>query len=64
MLVSGVFVIGGLIALILAAYTKFADIDTFGHINNLLTLAVALFLLAIFVLLWEITQRVISRSDE
>ncbi len=64
MLVSGVFAAGAVVALLLAVYTKLADIRTFGQISNLLTLAVVLALLAIYVLVWEIAIRLIARSDE
>lgn len=64
MLVSGFFAAGAVVALLLAVYTKLADVRTFGQISNLLTFAVALLLLAIYVLVWEIAIRLIARSDE
>ena len=64
MLLSGVVAAGGLLALILAVYSKLADVRTFGQISNLLTLAGVLLLLAIYLLVWEITIRLIARSDE
>ncbi len=64
MMLSGVVAGGGLLALVLAIYTKLADVQRFGQIGNLLVFAVALLLLAIFLLLWEITIRIIARGDE
>ncbi len=64
MMLSGAVAGGGLLMLVLAVYTKLADIQRFGQIANLLTFAVALLLLAIFLLLWEITIRIIARSDD
>ena len=48
----------------LALYTKLADVRTFGQINNLLMFAVALLLIALYLLVWEITLRLIARSDD
>ncbi len=64
MLVSGVFAAAAVVVLLLAAYTKLADVRTFGQISNLLTLAVALLLLAVYILVWEIAIRLISRTEE
>jgi hypothetical protein len=64
MLLSGVFAAGAMVVLALAVYAKLADSRTFGQINNLLVFAGALLLLAIYVLLWEITLRMIARSDD
>ena len=64
MLVSGLFAAGSLIALVLAVFSKLLDLRTFGQIGNLLLLAVALGLLAVYTLVWEITIRVIARADE
>jgi hypothetical protein len=64
MLLSGVFLAGAIVVLGLAIYTKLADVRTFGQIGNLLILAVALLLIAIYLLVWEITLRLIARSDD
>ncbi len=64
MLVSGVFAAGAVVVILLAVYAKLADSRTFGQISNLLTLAVALLLLAIYILVWEIAIRLISRTDD
>jgi hypothetical protein len=64
MLLSGVFAGAGLLALVLAGYSKLFDVRTFGQISNLLTLAVVLLLLAIYLLVWEITIRLIARTDD
>lgn len=64
MLLSGVLAAGAVVVLLLAVYTKLADVRTFGQIANLLTLAVALLLLATYVLVWEITMRLIARTEE
>jgi hypothetical protein len=45
-------------------YTKLADVRTFGQIANLLVFAVALMLIAIYLLLWEVALRMIARSDD
>jgi hypothetical protein len=64
MLLSGVFLAGAIVTLGLAIYTKLADVRTFGQIQNLLVFAVALLLIAIYLLVWEIALRLISRSDD
>lgn len=64
MLLSGVFLAGAIVALGLAIYTKLADVRTFGQIGNLLLLAVALLLIALYMLIWEIALRLIARSDD
>ncbi|MDQ3810979.1 MAG: hypothetical protein M3336_11870 [Chloroflexota bacterium] len=64
MLLSGVFLAGAVVVLGLAIYTKLADVRTFGQINNLLLFAVALMLIALYLLVWEITLRLIARSDD
>jgi hypothetical protein len=64
MLLSGVFLAGSVVVLGLAIYTKLADVRTFGQISNLLTFAVALLLIALYLLVWEITLRLIARSDD
>lgn len=64
MLLSGVFAAGAVLALLLAIYSKLFDVRTFGAIANLLMFAVALMLLGIFVLVWEITLRLIAHGDE
>ncbi len=64
MLLSGVFLAGSVVVLGLALYTKLADVRTFGQINNLLMFAVALLLIALYLLVWEITLRLIARSDD
>jgi hypothetical protein len=64
MLLSGVFLAGAVVVLGLAIYTKLADVRTFGQINNLLLFAVALLLIAIYMLAWEIALRLIARSDD
>jgi hypothetical protein len=64
MLVSGVFASAAVGLLLLAAYSKIADVRAFGQISNLLTAATALLLLALYVLVWEVTVRVIARSDD
>jgi hypothetical protein len=64
MLLSGVFLAGAIVVLGLAIYTKLADVRTFGQINNLLTFAVALMLIAVYLLVWEIALRLIARSDD
>ena len=48
----------------LAVYTKLADVRTFGQIQNLLIFAVALLLIAVYLLVWEIALRLIARSDD
>ena len=64
MLLSGVFLAGSIVVLGLAMYTKLADVRTFGQIQNLLLFAVALLLIAVYLLVWEIALRLIARSDE
>ena len=64
MLLSGVFLAGAVVTLGLAVYTKLADVRTFGQIANLLVFAVALMLIAIYLLLWEVALRMIARSDD
>src|ERR1700737_4155221 len=64
MLLSGVFLAGAIVALGLAIYTKLADVRTFGQIQNLLLFAVALMVIAVYLLVWEIALRLIARSDE
>ena len=64
MLLSGVFAAGAVVVLAFAVYAKLADSRTFGQISNLLVFAGTLMLLAIYVLLWEITLRIIARSDD
>src|SRR3981081_42921 len=64
MLLSGVFLAGAIVVLGLAVYTKLADVHTFGQISNLLVFAVALLLIAVYLLVWEITLRLIARSDD
>src|SRR5947207_2966108 len=64
MLLSGVFLAGAIVVLGLAVYTKLADVRTFGQIANLLVFAVALVLIAIYLLLWEVALRMIARSDD
>lgn len=64
MLLSGVFLAGAIVTLGLAVYTKLADVNTFGQIMNLLLFAVALLLVALYLLVWEITLRLIARSDD
>jgi hypothetical protein len=64
MLLSGVFLAGAVVVLGLAVYTKLADVRTFGQINNLLLFAVALLLIALYLLVWEIALRLIARSDD
>jgi hypothetical protein len=64
MLLSGVFLAGSVVVLALAIYTKLADVRTFGQINNLLLFAVALLLIAIYLLVWEIALRLIARSED
>jgi hypothetical protein len=64
MLLSGVFLAGAIVVLGLAVYTKLADVRTFGQIQNLLIFAVALMLIAVYLLVWEIALRLIARSDE
>ncbi len=64
MLLSGLFAAGSVVAILLAVFSKIADLRTFGQISNLLLLAVALGLLAVYTLVWEITIRVVARADE
>jgi hypothetical protein len=64
MLLSGVFLAGAIVTLGLAIYTKLADVRTFGQIGNLVMFAVALMLIAIYLLLWEVALRMIARSDD
>jgi hypothetical protein len=64
MLLSGVFLAGAIVVLGLAVYTKLADVRTFGQIGNLLLFAVALLLIAVYLLVWEITLRLIARADD
>ncbi len=61
---AGVFLAGAIVVLGLAVYTKLADVRTFGQINNLLVFAVALLLIAVYMLVWEITLQLIARSDD
>jgi hypothetical protein len=63
MLLSGVFLAGAIVVLGLAIYTKLADVRTFGQISNLLTFAVALLLIAVYLLVWEIALRLIARDE-
>src|SRR6202165_1385761 len=53
MLVSGGFLARALVAPGLAVYTKLADVRTFGQIQNLLLFALALLLIAVYLLVWE-----------
>jgi hypothetical protein len=64
MLASGIFAAGAVVVLALAIYAKLADSRTFGQISNLLVFAVALLLISIYLLVWEITLRIIARSDD
>ena len=64
MLLSGVFLACAFVTLGLAVYTKLADVRTFGQIANLLVFAVALVLIAIYLLLWEVALRMIARSED
>jgi hypothetical protein len=64
MLLSGVFLAGSIVVLGLALYTKLADVRTFGTIGNLLMFAVALLLIAVYLLVWEIALRLIARADD
>lgn len=48
-------------ALAAAVYAKIADVNFFGRVSNLLLFAIALLLLASFLLLWEIVVRLASR---
>jgi hypothetical protein len=64
MLVSAVFALCAVVALVLAVYSKIFDSRTFGQIANLLALAIALLLLAVYVLVWEIVLRLIARELE
>ena len=63
MLLSGVFLAGAIVVLGLAIYTKLADVRTFGQISNLLTFAIALLLIAVYLLVWEIALRLIARDE-
>ena len=58
------WIIAIILVLGLAMYTKLADVRTFGQISNLLLFAVALMLIAVYLLVWEITLRLIARSDD
>src|SRR5947207_13081436 len=60
MLLSGVFLAGAIVVLGLAVYTKLADVRTFGQIQNLLMFGIALLLVALYLLVWEITLRLID----
>jgi len=64
MLLSGVFLAGAIVVLGLAVYTKLADVRTFGQIQNLLMFGIALLLIALYLLVWEITLRLIARADD
>ena len=64
MVLSGAFAAGAVVVLLLAVYTKMADVRTFGQISNLIGFAIALLLLSIYVLVWEICVRLISHSEE
>ncbi len=64
MLVSAAFALGAVVAMVLAVYSKLFDSRTFGQITNLLTLGVALLLLAIYILVWEIVARMIARDED
>ena len=57
-------IVRAIVVLGLAVYTKLADVRTFGQISNLLMFAVALLLVAVYLLVWEITLRLIARSDD
>ena len=63
-MLSGVFLAGAVVTLGLAIYTKLADVQRFGQIVNLLLFAVALLLVALYLLVWEIALRLIARSDD
>jgi hypothetical protein len=62
MLVSALFALCAVVALVLALYSKLFDSRTFGQIANLLALAIALLLLAVYILVWEIVLRLIARE--
>ncbi len=64
MLVSALFALSAVVALVLAVYSKIFDSRTFGQIANLLALAIALLLLAVYILVWEIVLRLIARETE
>jgi hypothetical protein len=64
MLASGAFAMGAVVVLLLAIYSKVFDSRAFGSIGNLLTFAVALLLLAIYLLVWEIALRLVGRAEE
>ena len=64
MLISTLFAAGAVVALVLAGASKVWDLRTFGQISNLIAFAIALMLLALWLLLWEITLRVIEHSGE
>lgn len=64
MLLSGVLAAASVGVLLLAVYTKIADVRTFGQISNLLLFAGALLLLALYVLVWEIAIRLIASAEE
>jgi hypothetical protein len=63
MLVSALFALGAVVALVLAGYSKLFDSRAFGQIANLLALAIALLLLAVYILVWEIVLRLIARDE-
>ena len=46
------------------AYRPVDSVRTFGQIANLLVFAVALLLIAIYLLVWEIALRLIARSED
>lgn len=64
MLASGLLATLGLLMLVLAVATKLFGFQAFGQISNLLLLAVALLLLALYLLVWEITMRLIAKVEE
>jgi hypothetical protein len=64
MLASGACAMGAVVVLLLAVYAKLFDTRVFGTIANLLAFAVALLLLAIYLLVWEIAMRLTARGEE
>lgn len=64
MLISGAFVAGAVIALLLGVYSKVTETAYFGQVTNLLLFSVALLLLGLYTLAWEIALRLISRTED
>ncbi len=64
MLVSGFFAGASVVVLMVAIAVRVLNLPSVVQIVNLLLFAVALLLIAIYVLVWEIALRLIARSEE